>query len=224
MNNNTPDSSNMQTGLLAMILNLPWLAMIGRFWGIGRRILRGFASEGIYEVLDYECTLELKDRDGRKAIIHKREKVRYLQDAITAYEDQAWGDGKILLDYHCSPGIPVDQYRLGHKTYKLISLRQFKNKDDIDEFNIEWKMRNGFLKPMGFWGTSINHRTSKVTIKVVFPKNRPPLDVSITESNIQRTHCLGKDNLQVLADGSSVIIWENTNPRLYEDYLLKWSW
>ena len=75
---------------------------------------------------------------------------------------------------------------LGHKTYKLISLREFKNKGDVDEFNIEWKMRNGFLKQMGFWGISINHRTNKVTIKVIFPKNRPPRNVSVTESNLQR--------------------------------------
>ena len=224
MNNNTPDNPNLQAGLLAIVLDLPWLAMIGNLWRIGRRILRGFANEGIYEVLDYECTLELKDRDGKKAIIHKREKVRYLQDYIIAYEDQAWGDGEILLDYHCSPGVPVDEYRLGHKTYKLISLREFKNKGDVDEFNIEWKMRNGFLKQMGFWGISINHRTNKVTIKVIFPKNRPPRNVSVTESNLQRTRNLGKDSQQILADGRSMIVWENTNPRLYEDYILKWEW
>ncbi len=224
MNDNTLDNSNLKTGLFAILLDLPWLATIGSVWRIGRSILRGFANEGIYEVLDYECTLELKDKEGVKAVIHKREKVRYLQDNIIAYEDQAWGDGEILIDYHCSPGFPVDEYRLGHKTYKLISLREFKNKGDMDEFNIEWKMRNGFLKKTGFWGTSIKHRTSKVTIHVIFPKNRPPLDVSITECNLQRTHNLGKDNLQPLAAGRSMIVWGNANPRLYEDYVLRWKW
>lgn len=224
MNDNVPNNSNLREKLLTIAFDLPWLAMIGSLWRIGRKILRGLADEGIYEVLDYECTLELKDRDGKNATIHKREKVRYLQDHIIAYEDQAWGDGEILLDYRCSPGIPVDEYRLGHKTYKLISLREFKNKGDVDEFNIEWRMRNGFLKRTGFWGTSINHRTSKVKVKVVFPKNRPPLRTAITETNLQRTHILKKEGQQKLPDGRQMVIWENSRPRLYEVYVLSWEW
>jgi len=31
--------------------------------------------------------------------------VRYLQDNVIAYRDQAWGDGEILVDYRCTPGI-----------------------------------------------------------------------------------------------------------------------
>jgi len=174
--------------------------------------------------LDYECKLILKDRAGNIATVQKREKIRYLQDYVTSYQDEAWGDGEILLRYRCSPGVPVDEYRLGHNTYKLISLREFRNKGDIDEFNIEWEMRNGFLKSIGFWGTAINHRTKKITIKVVFPKDRPPLQVSITESNLRKTHVLGKEDQRILPDGRPMVVWENTNPRLYENYVLRWEW
>ena len=76
----------------------------------------------------------------------KKDKVKYLQDYITAFQDQAWGNGEFLLNYKCSPGIPVDEYQLGHNTYKLISLREVRNKGDVDEFNITWNMKNGFLK------------------------------------------------------------------------------
>jgi len=224
MNDNIPNNSSLQGGLLAVVLDLPWIAIIGNIWKTISKVFRGFASEGIYEVLDYECTMELKDKSGTNAIIHKREKVRFRQDYIIAYEDQAWGDGDILLDYHCSPGIPVDQYQLGHNTYKLISLREIKNKGDINEFNIEWRMRNGFLKPTGFWGTSVNHQTKKITVKVIFPKDRLPMQVSIFESNTQRTRPLGQETQQRLADGRVMVVWENTNPRLYEDYILRWEW
>jgi hypothetical protein len=64
----------------------------------------------MYEVVEYESTLELQDRGGQRATFRKREKVRYLQNHIIAYQDQAWGDGEILLDYRCSPGKPVDRY------------------------------------------------------------------------------------------------------------------
>ena len=58
-----------------------------------------FAAKGIYEVLDYETILEIKDRYGRKAKVTKNQKVKYLQDNIIAYQDQAWGDGEILKNY-----------------------------------------------------------------------------------------------------------------------------
>jgi hypothetical protein len=185
---------------------------------------RGFVNEGIYEVLDYECQIELKDKSGKLATIKKREKIRYLQDYISSFQDRAWGDGNVFLNYQCSPGIPVDEFRLGHYTCKLISLREFRNKGDLDEFSMEWDMRDGFLKPTGFWGTNMRYRTKNVTIKVIFPKGRPPLQTSITESNLQRTRSLGPESQKLLKDGRTMIIWENPIPRLYENYVLKWEW
>jgi hypothetical protein len=221
------DQSKYQSGwggVIAGTLGFPLFELFGELWRVGRSLMRGFSSEGVYEVLDYECRLELQDKNGKRATVQKRERVRYLQDYITTYQDQAWGDGKILIDYRCSPGVPVDEYQLGHKTYTLISLRGFKNRGEIDEFNTQWKMRNGFLKKTGFWGTAINHRTKKITIKVIFPKDRPPLRFLVFESNAQRTQNLGADAQEKLPDGRPVIVWQKANPRLYEDYILKWEW
>lgn len=83
--------------LVAAGTGLPWLETLAQLWKLGRRILRGLAEEGMYEVLEYESTLELQDRHGKRAIFRKREKVRYLQNNIIAYQDQAWADGEILL-------------------------------------------------------------------------------------------------------------------------------
>jgi len=215
---------DLKPQVLTIALDLPWFQLLGRIWKIGRKIVRGWSREGVYEVLDYECQLELKDKKGNLATIQKREKIHYLQDYITSYQDQAWGDRNVFLNYRCSPGLPVDEFRLGHKTYKLISLRESRNKGDTDEFHIEWDMQRGFLKSTGFWGTAISHRTKKVIVKVVFPKDRPPLHISIVESNLQRTRDLAKDAQKLLPDGRTMITWENENPRLYENYVLKWEW
>jgi hypothetical protein len=43
----------------------------------------------MYEVLEYESTPEPKDRGGKRASFKKREKVRYRQNSIIAYQDQA---------------------------------------------------------------------------------------------------------------------------------------
>jgi hypothetical protein len=48
-----------------------------------------------------------------------------MQDNVIAYQDQAWGDGEILLNYRCTPGTPVDRplngpgLHFGHKIVKV---------------------------------------------------------------------------------------------------------
>lgn len=51
----------------------------------------------MYEILDYESTWEMLDTEGRMAIFRKRQRVKFLQNNIIAFEDYAWGDGKYLL-------------------------------------------------------------------------------------------------------------------------------
>lgn len=178
----------------------------------------------MYEVLDYESVLELKDRHGRQAIFRKHEEVRYLQDNIIAYQDQAWGDGKILINYRCTPGFPVDRYRSGYKTHILISLREVKNRNDTEKFNIEWGIEQGFLLKTGFWATEVSHRTRLVTVKVIFPKLRPPLSYSVVEQNSHITNILDEKSRVQLPDGRWLITWVKKKPLLNEQYILKWEW
>jgi hypothetical protein len=187
-------------------------------------VIRRLRREGMYRVLEYESALELVDSRGHSARFRKREKVQYLQDNIIAFQDQAWGDGKILVDYQCEPGIPVDQHRSGFKTHILISLREVKGKNDTDEFVINWKIKKGFLKNNGFWGTEISHDTDHVKTQVLFPKTRPPIRVTILEKNKQKTVPIGRDNIKQLPDGKWLVNWEKSKPTLHEQYIMSWVW
>ncbi len=193
-------------------------------WQIGRQIIEKFRSPGIYEVMDYELTLEIYDPKGRKATFQKRKKVRYLQDNIIAYQDYAWGDGDFLINYRTSRGTPVDRYRSGFKTYILLSLHEVRNRGDIDEFNIQWDIRQGFLTKDGYWGTDISQQTKHIKVNVIFPKSRPPLHLNIEENNPKRTHILTREAQKQLPDGRWLVTWENDNPKLYELYVLRWIW
>ena len=172
--------------LLKLLIRLPWIDIFIDVGKLGIEFLRGSASGGIFEVLEYESTLEIHDTKGNRASFRKRQKVRYLQDNIIAYQDQAWGDGRILLRYRCSPGKAVDRYRLGHKTHILISLREVKNKGDFDEFNIQWGIRNGFTQPSEQWETEISHPTRNLKIRLIFPRDRHPNRVALIESDWQK--------------------------------------
>lgn len=178
----------------------------------------------MYEVLNYETTLEILDTRGKVAILRKNEQVKFLQNNVIAYQDQAWGDGKILANYRCAPGHPADFYRSGYKTYVLISLREVKNRGDIEEFNIEWGIKNGFLSKTGFWSTEISHHTNKVLVQVVFPHLRPPSRIWISGKNIQQINPTEQALKQTLPDGRWLIRWEKLHPLLNENYVLHWEW
>jgi len=213
------------TSMIAkLMLTIPWPEILGSTWKYGKRLFRGLSHEGMYEVLEYESTLELLDKKGAKARFKKRKKVRYLQDNIIAFHDYAWGDGDILKAYQCTPGKKVDQYRSGYKTYTLISLREVKSREDVDEFNIQWDMKNSFLLPDYFWDTDISHRTKEIKINIIFPKERHPKRVILFETNLHQTTVLGHKYKKVLPDGRLRVTWEKKKPRLYEHYLMKWDW
>ena len=210
--------------LFQILVDLPWPEMTAEILQYLRKLVKGLSHEGMYEVLDYESTLELLDREGKKANFKKQKSVKYLQDNIIAYQDHAWGDGDILLNYSCSPGKAVDRYRLGYKTYLLISLHEVKNRGDEDEFNIEWDIKNGFLVPDGFWDTDIAERTRRVRSNIIFPKGRSPKAITLHEVNQRKVTKLSPLNRRILKTGQTKIFWEIEKPRLYEHYLIRWEW
>lgn len=217
------DSFQHLIGLLVQVVSrLPWgdalLPVIKIF-------ARWFSrSQGLYEVIEYESTLELLDVRGEKARFHKRQRVKFLQDHIIAYQDQAWGDGDFLVNYRCVPGAPVDRYRIGHKTIILISLREVKARGSVDEFQIERDIRHGFVTPREQWETEISHPTRKLKINVIFPKKRPPHQVSLAEADRQRFFPLGVEHKKRLPDGRWDVSWATDLPRMNERYILRWTW
>ena len=209
---------------ITVTLGLSWFEILGEIWKIGRKLMQGMASEGMYEVLDYESTLELLDNKGKEAIFNKKVKVRYLQNETIAFQDFAWGDGKFLVDYKSKPGWAVDQHRSGYKTYILLSLREVKNRGDVDNYKISWGIRNGFLTPDGYWSTEISHRMKQVRVKIIFPKSRPPERVFLEENDRRKTIILDEKYWRKLSDGRWRVTWGVDKPKLYENYVLRWEW
>lgn len=210
--------------VLVPILGSDLIEVLGILWRLGRQIISAKSHEGMYEVLENVSQLELKDTKGRKAVFSKQQRVRFLQNKIIAYHDKAWGDGEIFADYRCSPGEPVDRYQEGHRTHVLISLRETKNRGDVEEFNIVRTIKDGFTKPIEHFQIDIDHTTRRLSFSVVFPHKRPPKDVALIEQNAARTRPLGPEHRRTLPDGRVKVTWRTEKPRLFEGYILRWEW
>ena len=70
-------TAKFPTGI-TVALGLPWFEVLGEIWRQGCKLFRGQANEGMYEVLEYESTLELVDKQGKS---------KYIQEIIIAYQD-----------------------------------------------------------------------------------------------------------------------------------------
>lgn len=136
-----------------------WLKLLPDLFQFARRWWRNRQPQGLYEILDYDVTLELLDPYGQVAVIKKRQKVKFLQDNITVFPDYAWGDGQFLAEYRCSPGRVVDTYREGDRWNILISLRETKKRGDIVDFYIERSVRDGFTQAEEWRQIEIRHQT-----------------------------------------------------------------
>jgi hypothetical protein len=206
------------------LLTSDWVTILIEAWKFAARLLGRQRHPGLYEILEYDAVLELKDARGETAVLRRREKVRFLQDHIVAYKYKAWGDGELFADLKCSPGVVADRYKHGLRHVVVISLRETKNRGDVVEFNIERAIKGGFTKAEEWFQTQLNFKTRHVRVAVVFPKKRPCTRAVLVERNRNRTRVLGEENLSLLPDGRQVLSWEETNPPVNELYTLKWSW
>jgi len=220
----TEDRSLVQTVVTALLSVLSTPQLVTLFEKLLPHLPALKPAVGLYAVLEHEVALDLLDAMGQAAMYRKRQKVRFLQDHILAFADKVWGDGNIFADYQCSPGIPVDFYREGHRYNILISLRETKRRGDIETFHIQRKIISGFMRAVEEFQTVIDHQTAQLSMSVTYPVERRPSQIWLIEQNAGRTRVLGPDHVTQLADGRQQVTWRSAEPKLHEAYILRWRW
>lgn len=207
---------------LLTLVSLEWLTLLPDLY----RLLQQWwpHPQGMYEILEYDSTLEILDPQGEMAIFKKRQRVKFLQDHIIAFEDYAWGDGNIFADYHCSPGIVADCYQQGDRWNILISLRETKNRGDIEEFYIERTVKNTYTQPEEWRQVEIRHLTRRLKITIIFPQERRCQRAILHQRSRHQTTRLGPEHFSDLPDGRQVLTWETTKIKQFEIYTIRWRW
>ncbi len=189
-----------------------------------QEILGQGAHEGLYEMVEYDAQVELVDSRGERAHLEKRLRVKFLQDNVIAFQDHAWGNGEVLADYRCSPGVEVDRYQDGDRWNILISLRETKSSGDVEDFYIERMLTDSFTKDAEWWQVEMQNSTKWLKLSIVFPKDRPCQRATICEKMHAKTTALGPDHFSTLPDGRQMLSWENIAPKRFETYTIKWVW
>ena len=213
--------SDLLRRLLACF-SLDWLALIFDLYGYLTQWLSP-GQNGLYEILDYEATLELCDGEGREAHFSKRQKLRFVQDNIIAFQDYVWGNGRIS-DYRCSRGHIADQYQEGDRWHILLSLRETKNRGDVEEFHIQYTIHDGFGQDEEWWQVEIRNPTRRLQIAIVFPPERRCTRALLLQRSRQRSTRLDASYFSDLPDGRQTLRWETEKIGGFDLYTIRWWW
>lgn len=92
--------------LVIQLIDAGLVDTIGKLFSLMRRYGHP-VHQGVYEVLEHKMSLELCDPKGRKAVVHKRQRVRFLQDNLIAYQDMA----RLLSELLCRCNRPNFSFR-----------------------------------------------------------------------------------------------------------------
>lgn len=222
-----PAGLNLSSSLLRSLrtcLSQDWIELLFDLYRILHRWVAKHRHEGMYEILDYDSTLDLIDPRGETAIFKRRQRVKFLQDYIIAFQDYAWGEGVIFANYKCSPGVEVDRYQEGDQWNILISLRETRSAGDVMDFYTERTIKHGFTKVEEWWQVEIRHRTRQFRLAIIFPKERHCRRAVLIQRNHHRTSALGPEHFTNRPDGRQVLAWEPEKLKRFETYTLKWLW
>ncbi len=129
---------------------------------------------GLYESISDDSEWDIHDASGTEAVLTRTRKLHFLQNGVFAIRDYAWGDGDVLADYQCSPGVRVDTYGAAGKKNIVISLRETKERGDTETYVITRRMRDMFPAESEWVATEIVLPTQSMAIIVRFPADRPP--------------------------------------------------
>ena len=196
--------------LNALILSSPQLA--------GAILPEGSVSSP-YEILDYDATLTLNDRKGRVATFHRTQRIRFLQNGVSAIMDHAWGEGIVLTHYRHSAGQVEDSFRDEGKRHLVIGLKRGMQRGEEFQFEVERKTMESFTKPDGVLETTIDHPIQRLSRAIVFPKSRPAqvavFDDGLTEARLP---------IVALTDGRTMVGFELSDPQPDTPYIIRWRW
>ena len=218
----TKDSYGLLIRRLLSLFSLEWIATLFGIYRDLREILTH--GQGMYEILEYDSSLKLVEATGKKAILKRQQKVKFLQDHVIAFQDHVWGEGELFERYKVSPGVVADRYREGNHWNVLISLRETKSKGDIEDFYIERNAKDSFTQKDEWWQVGIWCKTQKLKLSTLFPKDRHCKRAILQTRSNNKTVILGPEHFQILPNGRQLLQWETASPPLSEVYTLRWTW
>jgi hypothetical protein len=175
-----------------------------------------------YENLLIELVLDIRDRRGMRAVLERRQRVRFLAEEVDVVRELAWGDGEPFAHYRVRGATRLMVRPEGPKRAVLLGLQRRPTKDERVTLSSRRLIRGGFLEAREYWEVWFERPTRRVALTVIFPNRRPPHAVELV--TLPRLAPPRRVPVRFAADGRAFVRWSETRLDLERTYSLRWSW
>ena len=212
---------NSTFGFIQRVLELDERAW-KRVVGIGRQLIGRGEPQQSYENLSLAVELELCDVRGRRAVIRRKQRVRFLSDEAGVVRDVIWGEGETLAGYRVEGAKKLSVRQEGSKKVVLLGLPANPAKGASVTLKTERIIRGGFRPDEGYLEVVVERPTRRLRLSVLFPRGRPPKHARVeTSPPALAAHPVA---LRLTADGRTYATWPVVEPKHLVTYRVCWSW
>ena len=175
-----------------------------------------------YETLWLDLVLDLQDVTGRRAVLTRRQRVRFLARDGAVVRELVWGEGEQLVRYTAHGAQRLRVRREGSKRAVLLDPDQRPALGDQLTITSRRTIRGGFRERTEYCEVVLERPTGRLDVTVIFPARRPPRQACLvpaaTEQVLRTLHA------RYGPDGRAILRCRLRKPDVGTTYSLRWSW
>ncbi len=187
-----------------------------------RSLVRLLPSPVSYENLSLDYVFDIRDPKGKRAIINRRQRVKFRVDDGGVIRDLVWGEGNPLAGYSVVGAKCAGVRQEGSKRAVLLALPRKPGRGDEAVVATSRKVRNPVLGPTGYAESYVERPTGRLSLKVFFPKSRPPTEAHLVASPSNAPSRPLK--VHYGPHGRPYLSWKKTRPDQHVTFSMRWAW
>lgn len=176
-----------------------------------------------YENIRLSLELDILDPAGHRAQLTRVQHVSFNTSEAGVLRDLAWGDGEPIAGYRASGAKAVTRRTEGSMRVVWLALPERPVAGQRAKVRSTRTVVDGLLRRNEFLEARLERPTKRLTLSIVFPKQRPPLS-----ARIDAVPSAGSRAQPVVArlrsDGRAVLRWSGREPKPNAAYRISWTW
>lgn len=190
--------------------------------GVLVRLVRRDVPAVSYENLALEIVLDIQDPEGKRAILERRQQIRFLTADRVVVRDLVWGEGKTLARYHVTGARRLAVQPDGSHHAVLLDPTHHLGPGQQARITSRRVIAGGFLTATEYLEAMTERPTERLLLQVRFPAARPPREAFLVTTPVEPTsHRIA---LRYGRGGRPALTWRCTRPVAGQTYSLRWSW